>query len=119
MILKSTTVAACSVLPKARGCAAVHCHLSWEDNDHVNGAVDALCKTIKNVVSSAVQSETAGIHTGGKCACPMITALEEIGHLQPLAGSPLVTDNSTAHGVLNSKMRQKLSKSVNMRSAGG
>jgi hypothetical protein len=41
--------------------------------------------------------------------------LEELGHKQPKTGSPLETDNKTAHGILNSKMRQKLSKSFDMR----
>jgi hypothetical protein len=115
MILKSTTDAAYLVLPKARSRAAVHYHLGWNYNDNVNGPVDVLCQTIKNVVSSAAEAETAGIYIGAKHACPMITALEEMGHPQPSTGSPLETDNSTAHGILNSKMRQKLSKSFDMR----
>ena len=43
---------------------------------------------------------------GGKHACPMRAALEELGHPQPITGSPFETDNgSTAQGILNSKMR--------------
>jgi hypothetical protein len=45
----------------------------------------------------------------------MRTALEELGHFQPITGSPFETDNSTAQGILTSKMRQKLSKSFDMR----
>jgi hypothetical protein len=115
MLLKSTTDAAYLVLPKARSRAAVHYHLGWEANENVNGPVDVFCSTIKNVVSSAAEAETAGIYLGAKNACPMITALEEMGHPQPKTGSPIETDNSTAHGILNSKMRRKLSKSFDMR----
>lgn len=77
--------------------------------------VDVLCKTIKNVVSSASEAETRGIYLGGKHACPMRAALHELGHQQPTDGTPFEMDNNTAQGILNSKMRQKLSKSANMR----
>ena len=40
--------------------------------------------------------------------------LEEFGHKQPTTGLPIETDNKTAHGILNSRMRQKLSKSFDM-----
>jgi hypothetical protein len=39
----------------------------------------------------------------------------ELGHTQPLTGTPFETDNNTAQGILNSKMHQKLSKSFDMR----
>jgi hypothetical protein len=115
MILKTTVDAACLVLPKARSRAAAHCHLGWRDHDQVNGAIDVLCKTIKNVVSSASEAETGGMHQGGRHACPILAMLDELGHPQPDTGSPVETDNRTAHGILNSKMRQKLSKSFDMR----
>ncbi len=115
MILKTTVDAACLVLPKARSRAAAHCHLGWQDTDRVNGAIDVLCKTIQNVLSSASEAETGGIHQGGRHACPILAMLEELGHKQPTTGSPIETDNKTAHGILNSKMRQKLSKSFDAR----
>jgi hypothetical protein len=52
---------------------------------------------------------------GAKHARPILAALEELGHKQPTTGSPFETDNKTAQGILNSKMRQKLSKSFDMR----
>jgi hypothetical protein len=115
MILKITSDAAYLVQPKARSRAAVHYHFGWHNSDRVNGAVDVLCQTIKNVVSSAAEAETGGIYIGGKHACPMQAMLEELGHRQPKTGSPFDTDNNTAQGILNSKMRQKLSKSFDMR----
>jgi hypothetical protein len=74
-----------------------------------------LCKTIKNVVSSAAEAETGSIYMSAKHACPMRTALIELGHPQPITGTPLETDNSTAQGILTLKMRQKISKSFDMR----
>ena len=45
----------------------------------------------------------------------MLAMLSELGHPQPPRGTPLDTDNSTAEGILNSKMRKNLSKSFDMR----
>jgi hypothetical protein len=115
MILKTTVDAAYLVQPKARSRAAGHFHLGWNDSERVNGALDVTCQTIRNVVSSAAEAETGGIYMGGKHAAPILTTLEEMGHKQPSNGSPIETDNSTAHGILNSKMRQKVSKSFDMR----
>ena len=63
---------------------------------------------------SAAGVETGGIYMGSKHACPMHTALNELGHPQPITGSPFKTDNSTAQGILTFKMRQKLSKYFGM-----
>jgi len=115
MHLKTTVDAAYLVLPKARSRAAAHYHFGWANSDRVNGAVDVLCQTIKNVVTSAAEAETGGIYLGCKHACPILAMLEELGHKQPATGPPLETDNKTAHGILNSKMRQKISKSFDMR----
>jgi hypothetical protein len=46
-------------------------------------------------MSSAAEAETGSIYMGGKHACPMRTALEELGHPQPITGFPFETDNST------------------------
>jgi hypothetical protein len=64
MILKITSDAAYLVQPKAGSRAAVHYHLGWLNSDRINGAVDVLCQTIKNFVSSAVEAETGGIYIG-------------------------------------------------------
>jgi hypothetical protein len=118
MILKITSDAAYLVQPKTRSRAAAYYHLGWHNSDRTNGAVDVLCKTIKNVVSSAAEAETGGIYMGGTHACPIRAALAELGHPQPITGTPFETDNNTAQGILNSKMQQKLSKSFDMRYGG-
>jgi hypothetical protein len=116
MILKITSDATYLVQPKARSRAAAHYHhLGWHNSKRTNGPVDVLCKTIKNVVSSAAEAETGSIYMSAQHACPMRIALMELGHPQPITGTPFETDNSTAQGILTSKMRQKLSKSFDMR----
>jgi hypothetical protein len=41
--------------------------------------------------------------------------LEEMGHKQPPTGTPLETNNSTAHDILRAKVRMKRSKAFDMR----
>ena len=102
--LKITSDAAYLVQPKARSRAAAHYHLGWHNSKRTNGPVDVLCKTIKNVVSSAAEAKTESIYMSAKHACPMRTALIELGHPQPIKGTPFETDNSTAQSILTSKM---------------
>ena len=72
--------AAYLVLPRARSRYVVYYYLgdrlqSSTDKPAINGAVNVLCKTIPNVVSSAAEAETAGIYHGAREAVPMIDAL--------------------------------------------
>ena len=53
--------------------------------------------------------------TSKQRACPLRIALAELGHPQPTAGTPVYNDNSTTTGILNSTMRQKLSKAFDMK----
>jgi hypothetical protein len=114
MVLKTTVNAACLVQPKACSSATAHHHLGWHNGDRVNGVVNALCKTCL-LRPGSQEADAAGICAGGRHACPILAMLEELGHKQPTNGSPLKTDNKTAHGILNFKMRQKLSKSFDTR----
>ena len=88
---------------------------SSTDKPAINGAVHVLCKTIPNAVSSAAKSETGGIYHGARESVPMIDALIEMGHPQYPNGVLITTDNSTAHGILTSTMRAKLSEAYDMR----
>jgi hypothetical protein len=110
MILKITSDAAYLVRPKARSRAAVHYDLGCHNNNRMNGALDVLFQTIKNVVSSAAEAETGGIYISGKHACPIRAALTELGHPQPAIGTPFETDNNTAQGILNSKCAKSFPK---------
>ena len=63
------------------------------------------CTTLRNVMSSAAEAEVGTIHHNGKAAMPVRTALDEMGYPQ---GPTLVkTDNNTADGFLNKKIKQK------------
>ena len=46
----------------------------------LNGAIQVICKTLQNLVSSTARSETGGIFIGGQQAVPIITALSELNN---------------------------------------
>jgi hypothetical protein len=96
MVFKITSAAAYFVQPKAHSRAAAPFHLGWLQSTRNNGAVNILCKPIKNVVSSAVKAETGAIYMGGKHACPMRTALEELG--KKTTGLRIPFQNRQQHG---------------------
>jgi hypothetical protein len=110
---------------KARSRAAGHFFLSNMPTDHNrqpqasdpappdNGAVLTHCNIMKNVVGSAAEAELGALYKNAKEACFIITALEEMGHLQPPIH--MVTDNSTATGISNKTVKQRRSKAIDMR----
>ena len=116
MIIYIESDAAYLVLPQARSRVASIFYLSNATSGRppLNGAIQVICKTLQNVVSSAAEAETGGIFIGGQQAVPIITALSELNHQQPASGTRISTDNSTAKGVLTANLRQKLSKAFDM-----
>jgi hypothetical protein len=120
MILCVISDAAYLVLPDARSRAAGQFFVTDTPTSNPpvpkpNGAVHVLCKTLKGVPASASEAETGGLFLNSQEAVPIITALEEMGHKQPATGTPLETDNSTAHDILRAKVRMKRSKAFDMR----
>ena len=65
------------------------------------------------MVASAAEAETAGLFFNAQEALPIRYLLEQLGHKQP--PTPLKTDNSTANLFVHSNIRQKRSKSWDMR----
>ena len=122
MVLAVCSDAAYLVLPNARSRAAGHFFLttlpsaiSSPPNPTPNGAIHVLCKTLRSVAASASEAEIGALFLNAQDAVPIRTALEEMGHKQPLTGTPLETDNSTAHGILHAQVRLKKSKAFDMR----
>ena len=74
-------------------------YLGNNNNDDINAPFLILAKILKHVVSSAAESELAGMFHNAKAATPSRITLEELGHLQP--PTPLQTDNTTALGIVN------------------
>jgi len=107
--------------PKARSRAAGYHYLSNKppttpDQNYIptpNGAIHVGVQILKEVCSSAAETELAALFHNGKDACPIRTALEEMRHPQP--PTPMVTDNSTAKGIATDSVKQKQSKAMDMR----
>ena len=71
----------------------------------LNGPILTEYTTLRNVMSSAAEAEVGTIHHNGKATVPVQTVLIKMGHLQQ--PTPVKTDNNTADGFLNKKIKQK------------
>ena len=92
--------AAYLVAPKARSRVAGYFQLNSkpkpEFSEEINGAIVVNCTTLRHVVSSAAEAETAGVYHNAQLAIPIRTILNALDHPQP--PTPIKTDNSTALG---------------------
>ena len=79
----------------------------------LNRAVLVEYKTIQHVVSSAAETETAGLFHNAQLTIPIRRILEILQHSQP--PTPTKTDNSIANGFIHDNIQQKRSKSWDMR----
>ena len=79
----------------------------------LNGFVHVLCKILRNVMSSTAEAEYGALFLNGQAAVPIRTTLIEMGHPQP--PTPIQVDNSTAVGIANKSIKQKMSKAMDMR----
>eukprot|EP00957_Ditylum_brightwellii_P072422 5503810-Ditylum_brightwellii.AAC.1 len=86
--------------------AAGHFYLANKNNkDLNNGAILTLSMIICHVVASASEAELAALFYNAREAVPLCTTLEEMRH--PQLKTPLVTDNSMAHGLTQGTMIPK------------
>ena len=68
---------------------------------------------MKNVMVSEAEAEIGALFVNGQEAIILRTTLEEVGHMQP--PTPIKTDNSIASGIANKSIRQRRSRSMDMR----
>ena len=71
------------------------------------------CKTLRHVVASSAEAETAGIFHNAQVALPIRHMLIQLGHPQP--PTPIKTDNTTATAFVNKNINQRKSKSWDMK----
>jgi hypothetical protein len=83
------------------------------EQDTLNRSILNVASVIKNVVASAAESEVGACFHNAQSGAPLRVTLTEMGHTQP--PTPLLTDNSTAFGILNETIKQKRSKAMDMR----
>jgi hypothetical protein len=110
------------VLPNARSRYAGH-YIILSDtpppppeipNPKPNGAILTVCKTIRNVMTSAAKAETAGGVFGNRQEIIAIRILlKALGH--PQLATPLKTNNSTSNSFVHANIKQRHSKTWDMR----
>jgi hypothetical protein len=112
MILHIDSDAAYLVLPNARSRFAGHYFLSnhppsppAKPDPKLNGPILTVCKTIRGVMASAAEAETGGVY----CRISLLA----LDHPQP--ATPLKTDNSTANSFVHANIKQRRSKTWDMR----
>jgi hypothetical protein len=89
-------------------------YLGYHPNeDKINGSILNVASVIKNIVAPAAESEVGACLQNSQTAAPLRVTLTKLGHEQ--AATPLRTDNSTAYGILNETIKQKRSKSMDMK----
>ena len=120
MILHVDSDAAYLVQPNARSRIAGYYHLSSipplppiTPKPSLNGPILVECKTIRHVVASSAEAETGGLFLNAQNIIPLRWTLEQLGHKQP--PTPLKTDNNTAYNFVSKNMKQRKSKSWDMR----
>ena len=117
MILNVDSDAAYLVAPKARSRIAGYFQLNTqpkpEYSQEINGAIMVNCTTLRHVVSSAAEAETAGVYHNAQLALPIRILLHALDHPQP--PTPIKTDNSTALGFIKDNINKKRSKSWDVR----
>eukprot|EP00957_Ditylum_brightwellii_P071639 5446069-Ditylum_brightwellii.AAC.1 len=64
-------------------------------------------------MASAAEAELGALFKNAKEAVALRTMLRELGHQQP--ATLIQVDNSAAHRIVNSNIRQRKSKAINMR----
>ena len=100
--------------PEAKSRAGGHFYLKDKtDKESNNGNILTLSKIVKHVMSSASEAETAALFLNCKAVIPLRIALEEMGHPQPK--TPVVTDNSSAQGLISKTTIPKRAKARDMR----
>ena len=116
MILRLHSDAAFQSEAQARSRAGGHFFMGNKaDNqpDQPNGALLSTSTIMRHVMSSAAEAECGALFLNACQAVPLQTTLEEMGHPQP--PTPIQVDNSTTSGFANRQIKQRRSRSMDMR----
>jgi len=79
----------------------------------LNGAIHVTCTILKLVAASAAEAELGALFHNAQQAKIIRLTLQEMGHPQP--ATPIHIDNTTAVGIVNSTIKQRRSRSMEMR----
>jgi hypothetical protein len=99
---------------KSRSRVGGHFFLSSDiQNPQNNGPVLTIAQIMDAVMSSAAEAELGALFVNAKEAVYLRRMLADMGYPQPQ--TPIQTDNSTAEGVINLRVRPKRTKAMDMR----
>ena len=79
----------------------------------LNVPINFISCIMSNVMGSAAKAGIRAAYINGQETVPICTLLLKLIHPQP--ATPIQADNSTADGITNDTIKQKLSKATNMR----
>jgi hypothetical protein len=116
MILNTHSDASCLSEREAKNREGVFFYMgsnTYKANKLTNGAILVISIVLKHVMSSAAEAEIGAVLLNSKGGAVIRTTLEEVGHPQPT--TPLQTDNTTATGDSNGKIKQKRTRAMDMR----
>ena len=78
----------------------------------LNGFIFIMCKILRNIMDLAEEAGYGALFLNGQSTVPIRTTLIEMHHTHP--PTPIQVDNSTAVGIANKSIKQKLSKAMDM-----
>ena len=118
MVLKVDSDAAYLVAPKAKSRIAGFFYCSRRPTINnplasINGPVHVECRTLRHVVTSAAEAETAALFYNAQTALEIINILNALGHKQSMVN--IKTDNETAASFVNDTLKHKRSKAWDVR----
>jgi hypothetical protein len=100
--------------PRARSRAGGYHYLGWADDPvAINGAVHVHCSILDNVMSSAAEAEYGAAFLNASDACPLRRTLQDLGY--PQGPTPIHVDNTCAVGLANDDIKERRTKSIDMR----
>ena len=105
--------AAYLVVPKSKGRIDSFYCLSNITNPKLNGPILVEYRLLKRVVTSAAESETAGLFYNTQTAVDIKNILMALGHQH--TDVPIKTDNSTAASFVTDTLKQKRNKAWDVR----
>ena len=116
MILRLHSDASYLSEAKARSRGAGHFYLADKPSNlpvRNNGALLTTSVIMRNVMSSAAEAECGALFNNTREAVPLRISLTEMGYPQP--PTPVDVDSSTTVGFANKRMKQRKSRSMDMR----
>ena len=84
-----------------------------EDSNQSNGAIMVMSTIMRNIISLVEEAECGALLYNSKELKALRTTLREMGHTQQ--ATEIITDKSTSDGIMRETIKQKRTKSMDIR----